>query len=71
MSMIHGVSQNRLDHLKGRSMLESHLFAYGSVLVVCATIVLSCSFSMIFFTLWMNSSCWVDVGGMEGWYDVR
>lgn len=64
--MIHRASQNRLDNLERRLVLESHLFAYGSVLVVCATIVLSCYFSMIFFTLRMDPSCWVDVGGMEG-----
>ena len=51
-------------------MLESHLFGEGSVFVAREMSALTCSFSMYLLRLQIDSSCCVEVGGIEGQYGV-
>ena len=48
----------------------SHFCAYGSVLVGCDTITLTCFFSMYIFMLQIDPSYWVDARGIESQYLV-
>lgn len=55
--VIQGASQNKLDHLKWRSMMESHVCACGIVLFACETSAFSYAFSMCLFWLRIDPSC--------------
>ena len=62
-SIIQGGSQTKLDYLRWRSWLESHLLMHGIVICAWDMSAFLCSFAIFLFGLQTHPPCCVEVGG--------